>query len=97
MALEVYWSEEAENQLDEIIQYLEENWSEKDIRNFFKRLEDSIEAIKDSPYTYKLSQRKKEVREFQLSSQTTIFYSLNEDRVNLLLLWPNKRNPENLQ
>lgn len=40
MALEIVWSEEAENQLDGIVDYLEENWTENEIEKFFKRLED---------------------------------------------------------
>lgn len=97
MALEIVWAEEAEIQLDEIIIYLEENWSEREIRNFFKSLEQGIEAISKSPATHKISARKSNTREYQLSPQTTIFYTFDYKQVVILLLWPNKKNPKNLK
>ena len=45
MALEIVWSEEAENQLDRIVDYLEENWTEKEIEKFFKRLEEALKQL----------------------------------------------------
>lgn len=46
MALEIVWTDEAKNQLDEIITYLEENWTEKEISKFFVRLEECLTEIK---------------------------------------------------
>lgn len=93
----VVWTAEAESQLDETIEYLENNWSEKEIQNFFNRLEKSISAIKIAPHQYKKSSRKIGAREFQLSKQTTIFYSFNETEIIILLLWSNRKNPYRLK
>ncbi len=35
MALEVVWTDEAKEWLDEVVEYLEEHWREKEIRTFF--------------------------------------------------------------
>jgi hypothetical protein len=35
MALEIVWSDEANEGPDEIIEYLEENWTKKEIHHFF--------------------------------------------------------------
>lgn len=97
MALEIVWTEEAEEQLEEIITYLEEHWTEKEITKFFKRLEDGLSEIENAPHRYKDSIRKPDCKEFNLSPQTTIFYSYNNQVINILLLWINKKNPENLR
>lgn len=97
MALEVVWTNEAAKQLVEVIEYLEENWTETEISNFFTRLEESINSICNNPDTYKNSLRKKGTKEFQLSKKTTIFYSFDDQVVNVLLLWPNKDNPDGLE
>lgn len=96
MALEVFWTEEAEEQLDEIIEYLKEHWTEKEISKFFKRLEEGLTEIKNAPHRYKDSIRKLDCKEFNLSPQTTIFYSYNSQVLNFLLLWTNKKNPKSL-
>ena len=96
MALEVRWSNEAEFQLEEIINYLENNWTKKEIKSFFKRLEEGIEEIRQYPLRHKISDRKNNTREFQLSPHTTIFYTFNDQTLDILLLWPNKKNPSKL-
>ncbi len=96
MALTIVWSQEAENQLDEIIEYLNEQWTEKEISRFFHRLEEGIVQISVAPHRNKDSERKKNTIEFQLSSHTSIFYSYNKTTLNILLLWANSKDPFNL-
>ncbi len=38
MALDIKWTQEAEHQLDDIIEYLTETWTQKEINEFFKNL-----------------------------------------------------------
>ncbi len=96
MALEIVWTDEAKNQLDEIIAYLEENWTEREISKFFVRLEECLAEISQNPNRYKDSQRKQGTKEFQHSKHTTIFYSYDKEVVNVLLLWPNRKNSDGL-
>ena len=96
MALEVIWTDEANDNLDEIIEYLEKNWANKEIHDFFTRLDESIEAIRKNPGSYKNSVRKSGVKEFQHSKQTTIFYTYDDNAVYVLLLWINKKDFRNL-
>ncbi len=39
MAYEIIWLPNAERRYDEIIAWLEENWTEKEIKNFVSRTE----------------------------------------------------------
>ena len=97
MALEIRWTREAVQQLDTIIDYLETKWSEKEVRKFFRMLEEAIKTIKEQPGLHKLSERKKGAREYQLARQTTIFYDFNEAHVTILLLWPNRMDSKKLK
>jgi hypothetical protein len=36
MALKIVWTRQAENGYDNIIKYLEENWTDREIRNFIQ-------------------------------------------------------------
>lgn len=42
----IIWSEEALNNLREIIDYLEWKWSERELKKFAQKLENQIEIIK---------------------------------------------------
>jgi plasmid stabilization system protein ParE len=96
MALKVVWTDEAYESLEDIINYLESNWSEIQIRRFFARLEESLASIAEAPKRHKDSLRKPGVKEYQHSPQTTIFYSFDEVTVFVLRIWANRRNLENL-
>lgn len=92
MALEIVWSDEAKEGLDNIIEYLENNWTDREIRRFFSRLEECLEKIKEAPHRQKDSLRKSGAKEYQHSPQTTIFYTYDEQVVNILRVWTNVKN-----
>lgn len=83
--------------MDSVIAYLETNWSEKEIRTFFRKLEEAIKSISEHPDRNKISERKQGAREYQLTRHTTIFYDFDDADVTILLLWPNPMNPKKLK
>ena len=91
MALEVIWSDEALQQLRTTIEYLENNWPESSVKDFFERLEDGLKAIQNNPNTYKKSLRRPGFREFQVTSHNTIFYTFSKSHINIVSLWSNKK------
>ena len=97
MALEIVWSKEAEKQLDDVIEYLESNWTDKEISNFFQKLESAIQEIRSAPHRNKKSERKSDTHEYQLAPQITIFYNFEEKQIAVLLLWSNRQNPDKLK
>ena len=97
MALKIEWTHEAEKHLDTIIEYLEKNWTEKEIRIFFEKLEEGLSIIKSKPLQQKKSIRKPRTHEYQLSTQTTLFYCFDTKTVTVLALWSNKMNPKKLK
>jgi plasmid stabilization system protein ParE len=50
MALVARWSKEAEDTFDEIIEYLEDNWTEREIQNFVRKAHKVIGQIEKNPY-----------------------------------------------
>lgn len=92
MALTIVWSNEAEEQLDRIIAYLESNWTEKESRKFFSRLEESLQSIANNPGTYKNSLRKKGVKEFLLTPHNSIFYTFDSKNLYIISVWANKKH-----
>jgi plasmid stabilization system protein ParE len=49
MALEIYWSKNAEKSFDSIITYLESNWREQIVSLFVKKVFEFIEIISEYP------------------------------------------------
>ena len=96
MALDIVWTDEANEGVDNIIDYLAEKWTEREIRNFFIRLEECLEKIAEAPQIHKDSLRKPGTKEFQHSKQTTIFYTYDSEMVYILRVWTNVNDPNSL-
>lgn len=98
MALVVRWTKEAEDTFDEIIEYLEENWSKKEIQNFVRTAQKVIGQIEKNPYQFKAS-RYQEIRKAFITKHNSLFYYVNEaDKViELYAFWDNRQNPQKLR
>ena len=96
MALIIEWTEEAESQLNNILDYLTNRWTQREVSNFFIALEEGLEIISNKPFQQKKSLRKPNAYEYQLASHTTIFYEFDKRTVTIMMLWSNRMNPENL-
>ncbi len=59
MALTVIWSPQAVKSFEEIIEYLETNWTEKEIKNFVQKSNTIIGHICLKPKMYQESNKKK--------------------------------------
>ena len=93
----ISWADEANNNLDRIINYLEQNWSNKDIVNFFKKLEKRIEIIKQYPQIFPKSQILKNVHCSVLTKQITIYYSVENEIIRILSLFDTRQDPSKLK
>jgi plasmid stabilization system protein ParE len=98
MALKVRWTPEAEDTFDSIINYLEKEWSEKEIRKFAQKAQKIIHQISENPKIFK-SSGKEEIRKAVINRQTSLFYHIDEktNLITLLSFWDNRKNPENLK
>ena len=45
----IEWSARAVRDLNQILKYLEENWSDKEIRNFIRKLDKRLNLISNFP------------------------------------------------
>lgn len=76
MALKVDWADEANDDLDEIIKYLEEKWTDEQIHSFFTRLEECLSYITDALHRPKDSLRKEGTKEYPTLSSDYNFLFL---------------------
>ena len=54
----IIWADSALDELNSILKYLEENWSEKEIVNFVRKLDKRLNLISLYPKLYPLSKQK---------------------------------------
>jgi len=94
--MKIIWTREASDNLNEIVSYLDQEWSEDVTNSFLIKLKKRIELISKFPESFPLI-GKEEVRASVLIEQITIFYSFdrNNDQIKLLSIFDTRQNPNN--
>ncbi len=92
----VIWSEEAVENLKKIIKYLEDNWTEKEIKKFASKLEKQISIIQKQPNSFPKANNFN-IRRSVMSKQTTIYYNVNDESIRIVSLFDNRQNPNKLK
>ena len=96
MSYSIKWLPEAEFTYALVLDYLEENWTRKEVLNFIDRTEEVVAYIAKRPKQYVYS-RKKEAYRAVVTRHTSLFYRIKSDEVELLVFWDNRQNPEKLK
>ncbi|GHT20863.1 hypothetical protein AGMMS4957_08840 [Bacteroidia bacterium] len=97
MALEIKWLPDAQKDLAAIYDYLEQNYTEREINRFFDKLEHALSNIAIFPYMYRQSKFGQAIRQCVLIKQISLIYRIKEDRIEILLLFDNRQNPNRLE
>ena len=92
MDYKIFWSEEAIKNLDSILDYLIDKWSDREVSNFKKKLSKQIELIITNPFMFPVSEYQPNLRKAVLSRQTTMFYEVKGHDIKLAYLFVNKMN-----
>ena len=93
----IIWSDEALKNLNAIIFYLENNWTENELKQFTKLLDGSINTIAINPNLFPIFSFSKDVRRCVISKRTSIFYHIVDSEVRLITLFDNRQNSKRLR
>lgn len=91
------WSDNALEDLQGILKYLQEKWTEKEIRKFSKKLDTRLNLISTNPLLFPSSHLKKNLRRSVLTYQTTIYYRITGKVVHIVSLFDTRQNPKKLK
>jgi len=96
LSRKVVISKTAERKLDKLFEYLITEWSVKVKTDFVKKLDSSIEIIKNQPEIFPESKKGKSLRKCVITKQTTLFYRYNSKRINIVTIFDTRQNPNKL-
>lgn len=90
----VFWTEHAKSELYETIEYLENKWTDRELRRFFAQLDHTIELISKSPEIFPVSFEKKNIRKAVVQKHNNLYYRINKTSIEIVSLFSNRKNPE---
>lgn len=90
------WSDEALNNLQGIIDYLENSWTEREIKKFAQLIDKQLILIKNNPFLFAESNKSDGLRKSVLSRQITIYYRILNYEIRIITLFDNRQNPNKM-
>ena len=58
----LFWSDRASDDLQNIINYLIKNWTQKEVQNFARRLDKRLNLLSNSPRLFPKTAKRKNIR-----------------------------------
>lgn len=92
----ISWSELAKIDYWENIEYLDKEWTIKDVHNFIDKVDEIINLLSKQNLTFKPTNYK-DTYQVPVVKQITLFYRFENNNVELLRFWNNYKNPDNLK
>lgn len=90
MDYKLFWSDEALKNLKDIINYLESEWSEKEVIRFKLKLSNQLDLIVRNPKLFPVSEFQPRLRKAVLIKQTTIYYEIRGYEIRIAYLFNNR-------
>lgn len=91
----IFWTNEAETNLKNILNYLSQNFSDKEIKKFVEKLEQRLKIISLYPKIFRKSGFKN-VHRSVLTKHIAIYYRFEHQRVEIISLFDVRQNPNKL-
>ncbi|MFN3445325.1 MAG: type II toxin-antitoxin system RelE/ParE family toxin [Bacteroidia bacterium] len=93
MALEIYWTQEAIDSFNKIIDYLETNWTEREVNGFMDTFKRKLSLLEKDNVLFKNS-IKRGYREILITKHNWLIYRVRNNKLELILLWDTRQNPK---
>ena len=96
MALGIQWTKRAVESFENIVEYIEENWSEASAKKFVQKTNKLLEQIAENP---EICQQVEgvNVKRCVITKQTSLYYRVFGEFIRLISFWDNRRNLDKLK
>lgn len=89
----IRWTPNALEELADTIEYLENNFTDKEINRLAIKIEDIINLIAQNPELFQESETKN-IRRVIILKFNTMYYRINDDEIEILSFFSNRQSPD---
>jgi plasmid stabilization system protein ParE len=92
--MRVIWTRKAEGRFVDILDYIQKKFGETARQHFMIKTKEFTILLREFPEIGTLELRDKNLRGFQLTRQTRVFYRIKKDRVIILTFFDARQDPK---
>ncbi len=95
MAFEIIWTKQAENGYSKIVDYLIENWSEKEVSRFINETERFFEILSEHPHILQKTNKFKNLHRGPINRLTILTYRVKpaDKQIELINIRGSRQRP----
>lgn len=90
----ILWTDFALKELEKTIEYLEENWTEKELKNLAESIEEKVALISQNPNLFQASDYKKGIRRVVILTYNTLYYRFTNEQIEIISFFSNRQSPK---
>ncbi len=94
--MKIKLSKLASFKLENLLLFLEAEWSVKVRNNYLKKLTSTLTVISDNPEAFPKSAVRKEIRKAVITKQSSILYLVQDDTILVVTVFDNRQNQKNV-
>lgn len=96
MALEIVWTKRAEQGFENIVQYLEANFTETEIHKFINQINEFLQLISEYPEILESSKKQKYLRRGPINKHTILTYRIKpkSEQIELINIRSSRQKPK---
>jgi plasmid stabilization system protein ParE len=91
--MRIFWTKRSQSRFQEIHTYISTEFGELPSAKFRNKVFDFLELLERFPELGTLEVAEKNIRGFQISKQTRIFYRINKDHISILTFFDSRQGP----
>lgn len=88
----ISWTPNALSELEETIEYLQKNFSDKEIAKLARKIESFSEIISQNPYIFPKSEQTN-IHKAIILTFNTVYYRIMDNNVEILSFFSNRQSP----
>ncbi|MBK9191329.1 MAG: type II toxin-antitoxin system RelE/ParE family toxin [Crocinitomicaceae bacterium] len=93
----IFWTDHALNELKTTFDFINEHWTQREIKNLAQEIELVVELLSRSPKIFPESSSKKGIYKALVTPLNTIYFRVNGNSVEILSFFANRKNPSKLK
>lgn len=97
MTYKLIISERAEKNLEQIVFYLDREWSVQVRQRFLMTLSNKMEQISERPLMYQASAKRKSIRRCVVTKQIILYYRIRHQEIEIITIQNARRDPKKLK
>ena len=93
--MKISWTPTARKTYFNVLDYLEEAWSKREVQNFADEVEKVLNQITENPDMFEASGKKKNIRKGYITRHNALYYRVKPGKkeLELLTFWDNRQDP----